>query len=157
MSLPFIDRHSLEVSAPPEAVWRALLELIDRPPAGGISAVFVWMLGCQDSRPSGPRPLALGSTLVGFHIDQFEPDHLLVLAGRHRFSRYQLTFELQPVGEGRARLTAFTHAVFPGLLGGFYRLLVISSRIHLLVTRFVLGSIGRRAVKLAAPMSPSRL
>lgn len=148
MSLPFIDRHSLVVSAPPEAVWRALLELIDRPPAGGISAVFVRLVGCEDSTPSGPRPLALGSTLVGFHIDQFEPDRLLVLAGRHRFSRYQLTFELQPAGEGRARLTALTHAEFPGLLGRFYRLLVISSGIHLLVTRFVLGSIGRRAARL---------
>lgn len=147
MSLPFIDRHSLEVAVPPEAVWRALLELLDRPPAGGLSAVFVRLLGCQDTARSGPGPLALGSTLVGFHIDQFQPTHLLVLAGRHRFSRYQLTFELQAVGEARACLTVLTHAEFPGLLGRFYRLLVISSRIHLLVTRLVLGSIGRRAIR----------
>lgn len=50
---------------------------------------------------SGPRPLAPGSTRIGFHIDQFQPTLLLVLAGRQRFSRYQLTFQLEAVGEER--------------------------------------------------------
>ena len=146
MELPFIDQHGLQVSATPEQTWQALLGLLERPTG---SAAFVRLLGCQDTQPGGPRPLALGSSLPGFHIAEFQPPARLALAGRHRFSRYLVTFQLQSVGEGRTLLRADTHAEFPGLFGRLYRLLVISSRIHVVVTRLVLRSIAKSAERRA--------
>ena len=87
----------------------------------------------------------MGSVLVGFHVEELEPFRLLVLAGRHRFACYRLTFELQARGKERACLAALTQAAFPGLTGGAYRLLVISSGIHGVVTRAMLALVARRA------------
>ena len=76
----------------------------------------------------------------------------LVLTGRHRFSRYALVFELEPLGEHTV-LKALTYAVFPGLHGRVYRLLVIGSRAH--VRRHQadarLGRGGRLSVRRCQP------
>lgn len=142
--LPFIDKHAVEVAATPEGTWQALLRHWER----SLPSWFARLLGCQDSRPSGPRPLAQGSAVVGFHVEDCEPPRRLVLAGSHRFARYQLIFHVEAVGEGRSRLSAETRAEFPGLLGRIYRLLVIGCGPHILATRWILGGIRRRAEKL---------
>ncbi len=70
-----------------------------------------------------------------------------MLSGRHRFSRYALVFELEPTGEHTV-LKALTYAVFPGVHGRVYRLLVISSRAHVVATRRMLASVSRRPAEL---------
>lgn len=81
-----------------------------------------------------------GETLPGFQVVDAEPCHRLTLQGRHRFSRYRLTFLLDD-----DRLRAQSHAAFPGLHGALYRAAVISSGGHRIVTRRILRQIEKRA------------
>jgi hypothetical protein len=73
-----------------------------------------------------------------------QPGHV-ALAGRHRFARYSLTFELDDAGGGITRLRALTHAAFPGVRGQIYKTLVIRSRGHVLATRLILRRVARSA------------
>lgn len=143
MELPYVDEHSVQIPATPQRTWEALLTAFDR--SLGAAPWFARLLGCQDTRPEGPRPLAPGSSLPGFHVAQALAPELLDLAGSHRYARYLLRFRLEPMGEGHTRLRAITRAEFPGLLGRLYRLLVISSRLHLLATRRMLSMVKKRA------------
>lgn len=139
MRLPFIDEHSIELATPPEASWHALLRACDRPGA----SLFARLLGCQDTRVSGPRPLQVGSSAPGFHVSEADPPRRLTLAGRHRFARFEATFHLDPVGSGRTLLRAETRAQFPGLRGRIYRFFVIGTGLHKLATRMILRSVQR--------------
>jgi hypothetical protein len=143
--LPWIDENATEIAAPPAVVWPALLRTVERMTAGGAAPRYARAVGCADTEAGGPRPLEVGSTVPGFHVAALNPDRLLVLAGSHHFSDYSLGFRLEPLGGVRTRLVAETRAVFPGLKGGAYRALVIGTRMHVLVTRRVLRSVGRRA------------
>lgn len=143
-SLPFVDEHSVEVAAPAEEIWEALLRTADGSLASRRAGVGARALGCQDVEASGPRPLAAGSTIPGFHVEVADPPRELALVGSHRFSRYALIFRLDPEG-GLTRLTAETRAEFPGLHGRAYRALVIGSGMHVVVTRRLLEAAKRRA------------
>ena len=118
MPLPFIDEHSREVEATPDAVWEALGATLRRGPGGGI---------------------------IGFHVERAERDSELALAGRHPFSVYRLVFRIEDLGGGHTRLRAHTSAAFPGLAGRVYRALVIGTGAHVLAVRRLLGSVARRA------------
>ncbi len=124
--LPYIDEHRRRIAAPPEATWSALQRVV----AGYLT-------------PSLPQPVVRAWGLqpaAGFAIaDEVAPQRL-VLRGRHRFSRYELAFELERDGGGTV-LRAITHAVFPQLHGRAYRALVISTRLHVLATRRVLRQV----------------
>ena len=72
------------------------------------------------------------------------PPQSLVLEGRHHFSRYRLTFEIQPHGRGSA-VAAVTHAEFPGLKGRAYRALIIGTGLHVVVTNRMLRAVKDRA------------
>ena len=142
------DVHSTTIGAPPEAVWRAVLDQVE---VLGRPDWYVRTIGCRDRRATGPRPLAAGSAVPGFHVTAADPPGSLVLDGVHRFSVYTLTFRLVPDGDGtrlpdgaRTRLEAHTDATFPGVLGAVYRLLVINSRLHRLATRSIMERIRRR-------------
>ncbi len=172
--LPYVDEHAVTVAAAPEATWRALLAVAERSFAGGGAPRFAQVVGCEDTVPSGPRPLAVGSVLPGFHVvaadlpgaaplaaDTAQPPTdagtakhrdaaLLNLRGRHRFSRYALVFHLDDLGDGRSRLRAETRAEFPGLKGTAYRTMVIGTRMHVLVTRRMLRAAKVRAERAAA-------
>jgi hypothetical protein len=126
--LPYIDEHSATIAVEREATWEALLRVVE----GTFSS-------------SGPRPLAEGSTLPGFHVTAARPPEELALAGSHRFSNYALTFCLDELGGGATRVRAETRAEFPGAKGGVYRTLVIGTRIHVLVTRRVLAAVRASA------------
>jgi hypothetical protein len=126
--LPFVDEHHTTIEAPPEEVWRALRAYVGRMLAATDGSLLTRLLGAHP--PSG------------FEIADADPQGQLVLTGRHRFSRYRLVFELEPTGDHTV-LKALTYAAFPGLHGRVYRLLVISSRAHVLATRRMLTSIGR--------------
>ncbi|HSS75303.1 MAG TPA: hypothetical protein VLV54_01030 [Thermoanaerobaculia bacterium] len=68
----------------------------------------------------------------------------LALRGRHRFSRYELAFDVAPNPDG-VTLSARTSAVFPGIAGRAYRALVIGSGGHQIIVRRMLEQIARSA------------
>jgi hypothetical protein len=143
--LPYVDELTVDVGADRDATWTALLRVVERSFAFARGRGPARLLACEDTEPSGPRPLAPGSAFPGFHVETAGPGKELALAGAHRFSTYLLTFRLVDGDSGRTRLTAETRASFPGLKGGIYRALVIGTRMHVLVTRRLLTAAKRRA------------
>jgi hypothetical protein len=143
--LPYVDEHSLVVEAGREDTWKSLLRVVEASVSSGAAPRFARILGCADAAPSGPRPLAEGSALPGFHVAAAEAPEELALAGSHRFSDYALVFRLEPVEAGRTRVRAETRAEFPGHRGGVYRALVIGTRMHVLVTRRILAGVKGNA------------
>lgn len=136
--LPYIDEHATPVDAAPAEVWEALLRVLPRV-FGGRTA-FVRALGCDPATASPAFAGAAGETIPGFRVAAAEPARRLELRGRHRFSRYQLTFTI--AGD---RLAAETRAAFPGPHGRVYRALVVGSGAHRVVTRRLLAAVARRA------------
>lgn len=143
--LPHIDEHDLVVDAAPGPTWESLLRVAEASVSSGAAPRFARIVGCADTDPSGPRPLAEGSVLSGFHVETAVAPTELALAGSHRFSTYALIFRLDELGDGRTRVRAETRAEFPRLKGRVYRALVIGTRMHVLVTRRILGGVKRRA------------
>ena len=130
LDLPYVDEHRTTVEAPPDVVWRTLRAYVDRMLAANDGRVFTRLLGAHPS--------------AGFEVSEQAEEERLVLSGRHRFSRYALVFELEPASEHTV-LKALTYAVFPGVHGRVYRLLVISSRAHVVATRRMLASVRKQA------------
>ena len=143
--LPHIDEHSALVGARPGETWEALLRVVEGTVSAGSAPRVAGLLGCADTAAAGPRPLAAGSTLPGFHVEAASQAEELALAGSHRFSDYALIFRLDDLGEEGTRLRAETRAVFPGLKGSAYRTMVIRTRGHVVVTRRILNATKRRA------------
>lgn len=143
--LPHVDEHSIAIEATPDATWDALLRVVESSFASGASARGARLLGCADIVASGARPLADGSVLPGFHVERAQRPQELAIAGGHRFSDYALIFRLDEPGDGRTVLRAETRAIFPGLKGRAYRAMVIGTRIHVLVTRRIIGAAKRSA------------
>jgi hypothetical protein len=141
--LPYVDEHSLVVGADREAAWDGLLRVVEAAFAGRGVAPYARLVGCADTTASGPRPLAVGSTIPGFHVAAAEAPAALALAGSHRFSNYALVFRLDEPEGGRTRLRAETRAEFPGFKGGVYQTLVIRTRLHVLVARRLLAAVKR--------------
>jgi hypothetical protein len=143
-ALPFVDEHGVEVAAPPAAVWEALCRVAEGSFSSPVASRFARLVGCEQTEPAGPRPLAEGSAFVGFAVARADPGRELALAGRHRYSEYALVFHLAESGEG-TRLRAETRARFPGGGGRLYRAAVIGTRGHVLVTMRLLAAVKRRA------------
>jgi hypothetical protein len=143
--LPYVDEHSTTIESRREATWDALLHVVDGSFASARTAIGARVLGCADVAPAGPRPLAVGSAISGFHVAVAQGPRQLALRGRHRFSDYALIFRLDDLGGNKTRLRAQTRAEFPGLRGSAYRTLVIGTRAHVLVTRRLLGAVKRHA------------
>jgi hypothetical protein len=140
-SLPYIDEHAVTIEASRQEVWRALLEM----PDSMISAAFARLLGCEDSEASGPRPLAEGSIVPGFRVVIADEPSELALAGRHHFSDYLLVFRLDELATDRTRLRAESRGAFPGAKGAVYRMLLMGTGGHVLVTRRMLAAVKRNA------------
>jgi hypothetical protein len=136
--LPYIDEHSQQITAAPDAVWAAVAKVMRRTMGG--SPTFTRLLGCDPAQATAELSGRLGDAVVGFRVTEAEPGRRLVLRGRHRFSTYALTFVLD--GD---QLRAQTHAAFPGVLGWCYRLAVISTGAHRRVTQRLLRQIARAA------------
>jgi hypothetical protein len=143
--LPHVDEHALVIEADRNATWAALLRVVEGSVARGAAPLFARIVGCADTAATGPRPLAEGSALPGFHVAVAEAPSELALAGSHRFSDYALTFRLDELGDGRTRARAETRAAFPHLKGAVYRGLVIGTRLHVLATRRILAGVKRNA------------
>lgn len=141
--LPSLDEHAVEVEAPPAAVWPALLATVDEAFSGRVASAYARVIRCSDPRSGGPRPLAEGSTIVGFRVAVADAPHELVLAGHHGFSTYTLAFRLAPTAAG-THLTATTHARFPGPHGRLYRQAVLRTGAHVRGVRGLLDTTRRR-------------
>jgi hypothetical protein len=149
--LPHLDEHATTIAAGVDDVWPVLLEALDRIFSRPVAATYARAVGCADHDASGPRPLAVASTVPGFRVVAAVPGSALVLEGRHRFSVYALIFRLDSVAPDWTRLRAETRAVFPGRAGGLYRLLVVGTGGHVLAVRRMLSAIERRAAARATP------
>jgi hypothetical protein len=127
---PYVDVHRAHVGATPERTWDAVLQLtrgrLGRPAPGAF--VALWSL-----EPSS-----------GFAIAEETAPRHLALRGRHRFSRYELAFDIEPGADG-VTLSARTSAEFPGIAGRAYRALVIGSGGHGILVRQMLKQIARSA------------
>lgn len=142
-SLPFIDEHAADVAASPDAVWRAIGRIMGRQSRPPVRLLAGMVLG-TDPRGTTGEPLAAGSTIPAFRVAAAVPGKRVVYAGRHRFSEYELIFELATHEEG-TRLRALSYARFPGPHGRAYRALVIGSGIHPKAVRQMLRSIAHAA------------
>jgi hypothetical protein len=134
--LPYIDEHEVRIDAPRDVVWRALEQYVVAFLRRAERSFLARLLGTE------PR--------AGFEVAERMPIDRLVLAGRHRFSRYQLAFDLTDAADRTTLLRATTHAEFPGLRGRAYRALVIGTHGHVVVTMQMLRAIRRRAASIAA-------
>lgn len=135
--LPYVDTHSVSVAAPPDAVFDGIQTTLTR--FGGPAAVaYARLVVCEDATEPP----------VGFHVASAERPREILLAGRHRFSRYELKLTIEPAGDGSV-LSAQTNAAFPGVHGRLYRLAVIGTRAHVLATRRILEVFKRRAERAA--------
>jgi hypothetical protein len=143
--LPHVDEHSTSIAALPDTTWDALLRVVEGSFASGASSGGARLLGCGDTEASGPRPLAAGSALPGFHVETAQHPRELALVGNHRFSDYALIFRLDEANGSGTTLRAETRAAFPGLKGQAYRAAVIGTRVHVLVTRRLLAATKRSA------------
>ena len=145
VALPYVDEHSVAIEATPDAIWDALVRVVEGSFGSGASSKGARLLGCADTEATGPRPLAAGSALPGFQVETAQRPRELALVGNHRFSDYALIFRLDEAdGEGTT-LRAETRAAFPGLKGHAYRAAVIGTRMHVLVTRRLLGAAKKSA------------
>ncbi|HEU5109959.1 MAG TPA: hypothetical protein VFT95_15560 [Micromonosporaceae bacterium] len=146
--LPFVDEHRVRVDASAAAVWRALTERVRQfSDNGALARVLGAEPRAATVAPAADTPLAAGAALTGFAVAEVVPERLLRLAGRHRFSRYALVFDVD-IGPDATVLSARTYAAFPGLRGKVYRALVIGSGAHRLVTVRLLRSVRRDAERL---------
>jgi hypothetical protein len=135
---PYIDEHSMDVSAPRARVWTALTQVLRHELGAGRQIARA--LGCDPAEATPGFDGSLGQALPGFRVVEAEHERRLALQGRHRFSHYRLTFLLDD-----GRLRAQTHAAFPGSLGRLYRAAVIGTGGHRIVTRRLLRQVARRA------------
>jgi hypothetical protein len=90
--LPYVDEHAVILAAGIEDAWAALVGVVEGAFSLKGSRALARLLNCTDSDASGPRPLERGSTIPGFHVASAQRPVELALAGRHRFSRYALSF-----------------------------------------------------------------
>jgi hypothetical protein len=127
--LPLIDVHSTDVSAAPDAVFRALERIGPRIGTDPVFRTYARLVGTEDRGP--------------FHVARPERPTLVVLGGSHRFSRYELAFRIEPADHG-ATVHAETRATFPGVGGALYRAAVIRTGAHGVAMRLLLGSLRRR-------------
>ena len=148
VELPYVDEHTVTIEAGADVVWGVLTERIDAAFSHGPVATFAGVVGCESRVASGPRPLTEGSTIPGFRVVAAVPTRELVLHGRHRFSEYQLSFHLAPVGSHRTRLSAETRAAFLGRAGRVYRLLVIGTGGHVVAIRKLFSDVKGRSEPL---------
>ena len=134
---PYIDEHSITVAAPRDRVWTALCRYAAASIGAPPGSLLTKLLGTEPPR--------------GFAVTQSRPGEHLGLGGKHRFSRYLLTFDLSELPDGGTRVSARSYGEFPGLPGLAYRTLVIGSGGHVLSVRHMLRGIRRHSLDHGTP------
>ncbi|HWH27898.1 MAG TPA: hypothetical protein VNU26_02865 [Mycobacteriales bacterium] len=142
-ALPFIDEHAVVVDVTPDRLWDAALETFTTSLGGTFGRAVAAALGC---RPSTARrsPGVVGTTVPGFAVTSVDRPRVLVLEGRHRFARYAVALHVDDLGDS-ARCRLESRADFPGVHGRLYRLVVIGSRGHVVVVRWLLRMVAENA------------
>jgi hypothetical protein len=79
-----------------------------------------------------------------FEVVEADRPRLIVVAGKHRFSRYGIVFRITPTAAG-SQLSAESRAEFPGVLGRSYKAAVIGTHGHVVATRALLRHIAGQA------------
>jgi hypothetical protein len=130
--LPYVDEHWIRIPASRDHVWTTLRRHVDSSLGIGARNPLAWILGTEPP--------------AGFEIEREVPQQQLSMAGRHRFSRYRLVFDLSDAADGETRLSARTYAEFPGRRGRVYRALVIGTKAHVVATNQILRSIRRSSL-----------
>ena len=146
-ALPCIDEHVARIDAPAARVWAALVTTMGKmaPPQLPRPLAAAWGLAQPTRVGEWTTQAAIGDTIPGFAVAECEPGRLLTLRGSHRFSRYELRFELDARDPRTVEVHATTSAAFPGGLGKMYRALVIGTGGHRIAVRRMLASVARRA------------
>lgn len=147
--LPFIDEFERSIDAAPAAVFLAICRRIGGTFVGPLGQAFTALLGCAYRGSSFTTPPMEGQEVNGFRVARVDAPRALVLEGRHRFASYRLSFFVDPRQGGGSSLRARTDAVFPGVLGAAYRLLVIGSGAHARIVQKMLRIVSAQA--LSAP------
>lgn len=127
--LPHVDEHRIGIAASRDLVWESLQHYV-------ATALLV-------RRADPLARMFRTEPREGFRVSESVPGERLTLVGRHRFSRYLLSFELADAAGGTAELRAHTDAAFPGVGGRAYRAAVIGTRAHAFVVRRILRSVRR--------------
>jgi hypothetical protein len=145
--LPLIDEHERRIDADREQVWVALGRMLSGADSsdGALSTITFRLLGVRPGRTAGD-PLHEGSTLQGFAVSRVVRPEILRLEGRHRFSRYALTFRLRRDGDSTI-VTAESRGEFPGITGRAYRALVVGSGGHVIAVRRMLARISAETAR----------
>lgn len=105
--------------------------------------VAAWGLEQPTRSGDWTNGISVGDTVPGFAVTETDPPRLLTLRGRHRFSRYELRFELNSLHPDRVEVHAITSAAFPGVHGQIYRALVIGTGGHHIAVRRMLTLMAR--------------
>ncbi|CAN5517702.1 hypothetical protein BH10ACT11_BH10ACT11_21430 [soil metagenome] len=143
-SLPFVDRHSITLAAPPQRTWDAMLEVVGHVGEERRSRALAKGLHCTPPDCEGEWG-EIGSTVPGFLVTRAIAPAVLGLMGEHRFSRYALIFTIVECHSGLTECRAETRAEFPGGKGRLYRGLVIGTHGHVVITNGILRSIRKIA------------
>jgi hypothetical protein len=151
--LPEVDEHIRQMHAPAQRGWAALISTLRELSPTMLPAPLAALWGLQHPTRVGDwtTQIAVGDTIPGFAVAQSEAPRLLTLRGSHRFSSYELRFDLDASRPGCVEIHARTSAAFPGLRGQFYRALVIGSGGHRFVVRRLLAAVARRAERIDGP------
>jgi hypothetical protein len=138
-----IDEHAVTVAAPPSAAWDAAVQILRGSFSSTRAQQAARLLGCDPASASADWP-AVASAVPGLRVVAAERPNLLVVEGRHRFSRYGIVVRIEPASGG-ARVTAESRAAFPGLHGSAYRLAVVGTGGHALAVHRLLRHVVRIA------------
>jgi hypothetical protein len=133
------------VSAPPSAVWDALLAACPGPFPSPLLRLWAVLWGAEPSASNGLGAHVIGAERPGFVVREVVPAATWAAAGRHRCAVYQVVFRITPAEPGHSRLTAETYASFPGTAGRVYRAAVVQAGPHALAVRTALWYVRRRA------------
>jgi hypothetical protein len=142
--LPRIDEHAVRVAGGPDAAWDAVVRTLGAAFGRSSSRRIARVLGCDPAGTESWERPGVGSAVPGFRIVTADRPRLLVVAGRHRFSRYGIVFRFEPDGAG-TRCRAESRAAFPGVAGLAYRTGVISTGGHVLAVRSLLHRVRAAA------------
>lgn len=145
--LTYIDEHVRRIESSPERVWGALARMLGGQMGHQLPRLLVVTWGLEPPNRHGEwtTNVSVGDSIPAFTVAEADPPRRLVLRGRHRFSHYELRFELDSREPGGVDIHARTSASFPGLQGRIYHALVIGSGGHRLAVRRMLTQIARRS------------
>jgi hypothetical protein len=145
--LPYIDDHARPIGAPADRIWSALVHVMGRTTDLHLPGAVVKTWGIEHTGRRGDwnEDVTVGDSVFAFIVTAADSRRSLTLRGSHRFSTYELRFDLEPLAPGETLLRATTSAAFPGVSGRVYRALVIGSRGHVIAVRRILAAVARRA------------